>query len=99
MTIPEKYDRMPTGVISGFFLPFLIGITVFMFSASKYSLHSYIARIIQSDITTHAITLCVFPNVFLFLLFNHFDMLRASRGVLGTTIFWAIVVFGLKFLS
>ena len=98
MTLAEKYDKMSTGIISGLLLPFLVGLTVFIFSASKYSLHSYIARIIYSDITTHAITLCVFPNVFLFLLFNQFDMLRASRGVLGMTIFWAVVVFGIKFL-
>jgi len=41
--------------------------------------------------------MCVFPNVLIFLLFNRFDMLRASRGVLGITMAWAIVVFIVKF--
>lgn len=33
-----------------------------------------------------------------FLLFNHFEMLRSSRGVLGITIAWAALVFGIKLL-
>ena len=99
MTIPEKYDKMATGLISGFLLPFLIAFVIFFTSSKGSSLHSYISHIIKSDIITHSITLCVFPNVFAFLLFNHFDMLKASRGVLGITIMWAAVVFGIKFIA
>jgi len=40
----------------------------------------------------------VFPNIFLFLLFIRFDMLKSARGVLGITIFWAVLVFAVKFL-
>ena len=99
MTLPEKYDKMATGIISGLLLPFLIGFVIFLSSSKGSSLHSYLLHIVKSDIITHSITLCVFPNVFAFLIFNHFDMLRASRGVLGMTIVWAAVVFGVKFLT
>ena len=98
MTIPEKLDRMSTGIISGFLLPFFIGSIIYLFTADGYSLHSYLLRIVESDIITNSISICVFPNVFVFLLFNRYDMLRASRGVLGTTILWAAVVFGVKLL-
>jgi hypothetical protein len=33
------------------------------------------------------------------MIFNQFDMLKATRGVLAITIVWAIVVFGVKFLG
>ena len=59
---------------------------------------STLTRIIFADILTHIISLCVFPNIFLFLIFNRLDMLRATKGVLGITIFWAILVFAVKFL-
>jgi len=99
MTFPEKYDKVLTGLISGFVLPFIIGLSIFIFTSGHQNLHSYFTRIVLSNIATHAITLCVFPNVFIFMVFNRFDMLRASRGVLAITIFWAVVVFGIKFLG
>lgn len=98
MTIPEKYDRVATGVISGLLLPFIIALLIFLFAKGDNNLQSWLKRIAESDIVTHIITLCVFPNILIFLLFNHFDMLRASRGVLAITILWAVLVFGVKFL-
>ncbi|TAL74211.1 MAG: hypothetical protein EPN88_04010 [Bacteroidetes bacterium] len=99
MTVPEKYDKVLTGLISGFVLPFITGLIIFAFTSGHQSIHSYLLRISESNIITHAITLCVFPNVFIFLIFNRFDMLRASRGVLAMTIIWAVIVFGIKFLG
>ena len=98
MIFSEKYDKVVTGVISGLVLPFIIGLIIYIFSHDHLTLHSYLARIADSNIITHSITLCVFPNIFIFLIFNRFDMLRASRGVLSITIVWAIIVFGVKFL-
>jgi len=99
MTISEKYDKVLTGIISGLFFPFLVGLIIYLFSSGHLSVHSYLARIVETNIITHSITLCVFPNIFIFLIFNRFDMLRASRGVLALTIVWAVVVFGVKFLG
>lgn len=99
MTFSEKYDKVLTGLVLGLVLPFIIGLIIYIFSSGHYTLHSYLARIAESNIITHSITLCVFPNVFIFLIFNRFDMLRASRGVLAMTIVWAIIVFGVKFLT
>jgi hypothetical protein len=99
MTFPEKYDKVLSGIIAGLDLPSLVGFLIYAFSSGHLSLHSYLARIATARIITHAITLCVFPNIFIFLIFNHFDMLRASRGVLAITIVWALIVFGVKFLA
>ena len=99
MTLSQKYDRMITGIISGLALPFLIGFAVYIFSSGGQSLHLYLVRIAVSDIITQSITLCVFPNVIIFLIFSRFDMLRATRGVLVMTIVWAVIVFGVKFLT
>jgi hypothetical protein len=99
MTFSEKYDKVLTGLISGLIFPFIIGIIIYFFSPGYHTLHSYLTRIVDSNIITHSITLCVFPNIFIFLIFNRFDMLRASRGVLAITIFWAVIVFGIKFLT
>ncbi len=99
MNIPEKYDRLLTGLVSGFLLPVIIGICIYFFSSGNMSAGSYLSRLRESDIITHSITLCVFPNIFIFLIFNRFDMLHAARGTLAITIIWAILVFGVKFLA
>ncbi|HUX59313.1 MAG TPA: hypothetical protein VMV77_20240 [Bacteroidales bacterium] len=96
MTFPEKFDKVITGLISGLVLPFIVGLIIYLFSHGHISLSSYLARILDANIITHSITICVFSNIFVFLIFNRFDMLRASRGVLAMTIIWAVIVFGVK---
>lgn len=99
MNTSEKYDKVITGLISGLVLPFIVGLLIFLFTSGHLSLGSYLARISGSNIITHSISVCVFPNIIIFLIFNRFDMLRCSRGVLAITIFWALIVFGVKFLT
>jgi hypothetical protein len=96
MKLTEKYDNVLTGFISGLLFPFVTGLIIFLVSSGQRSLQSYLMRIVDSDIVTHAITLCVFANIIIFMLFNRFDMLRATRGVLAMTIIWAVIVFGIK---
>jgi hypothetical protein len=92
MTFAEKYDRLGTGIISGSLLPLIISLFVFLFSEGYPDIGLWITRLKMAGITTHIISLCVFPNVLVFLLFNHFDMLRAARGMLAATVVWAILV-------
>ena len=95
----EYFDKFLTGFISGVLLPVFVGFVIFIFSPGHLSLNSYVDRIVESNILTHSISICVFSNIVIFLLFNRFDMLRASRGVLAATIVWAVIVFGVKFLT
>jgi hypothetical protein len=95
----EKYDRFITGLVSGLVFPFIIGMVIFLFSSGEMSLASYLIKLKETKIITHSITLCVFPNIFIFLLFNRSDMLRATRGILAITIVWAIIVFAIKFTT
>ena len=99
MTFYEKYDKVLIGLLSGLVLPLLVGLMIYIFSTGHLSIHSFLARISESNIITHSISICVFPNIIIFLIFNRFDMLRASRGVLAITIVWAVIVFGVKFLA
>ena len=98
MKFTEKYDNMATGLISGFLFPVIIGLIIYLFTADGRTIAQYLARIFNGNIVTHAVTLCVFPNVGIFLLFNRFDMLRGARGVLAMTIVWAVSVFIIKFV-
>ncbi len=98
MTLPLKFDKLITGIISGLVLPVITATIIFLFARGDPSLQTWLKKIVDADIVTHIITLCVFPNILIFLLFNHFDMLKASKGVLGITIVWAVLVFAVKIL-
>lgn len=98
MIFRRKYDIVAAGVIPAIVIPLITGFGIWLFSAGNYDLITYIHRIAEAGITTHIVSLCVFPNVIIFLIFNRFDMLQASKGVLGMTIIWAIVVFLIKIL-
>lgn len=94
-----KYDRELTGILSGFLLPVIILLFIWLFSSGGLSFSEYFRKLDYANIVTHILSLSVFSNVIVFLIFNRFDMLRASRGVLATTIVWAVVVFGIKFFG
>lgn len=96
MTIREKADSIPAGILSGILIPLFTAVIIYFFTAAGMSVSSYLSRISATNIVTHAITICVFPNVVIFLLFNRYDMLKACRGVLAVTIVWAIIVFAIK---
>jgi hypothetical protein len=98
MTKAEKYDTILTGIVSGFISPIIVGLIIYLFTAHGKSITQYLKTIADASIITHTITLCVFSNILIFLLFNRFDMLRALRGVLAITIVWAITVFIIRFV-
>ena len=98
MTLPLKFNKLITGIVSGLVLPFITATIIFLFARGDPNLQTWLKRIVEADIITHIITLCVFPNIFIFLIFNYFDMLKASKGVLGITIVWAVLVFAVKIL-
>ncbi len=99
MTITEKYDKALTGVISGILLPLIVALCIYLFTSGGISFSGYVSQLSESNIITHTISLSVFPNVIIFLVFNRFDMLRACRGVLAVTIIWAVIVFLVKFFG
>jgi len=98
MKATVKYDNLTTGIVAGLLLPLITILIMFLFAKGDPSLKEWLRKIADADIASKVITLSVIPNVFIFLLFNHFDMLRASRGILGITIAWAVLVFGAKLL-
>ncbi|HAM10313.1 MAG: hypothetical protein A2X05_03590 [Bacteroidetes bacterium GWE2_41_25] len=94
-----KFDSVVTGFISGLVLPFIVGFIIYAFSASDMSIREFVSKLAGSKVVTHSISLCVFPNVLIFLGFNWLDMLKATKGVLAVTIIWAFIVFGVKFFG
>jgi hypothetical protein len=92
----EKYDKVAVGIITGFVLPVIVSLVVFLSAKGDPSLQLWLRKIIEANISTQIVSLCMFPNVLIFFLFNHFDMLRTCKGVLGITMVWLLLLFVVK---
>lgn len=98
MVLRQRYNNALTGVISGIVMPVAAFLIFFLFTRNGLTLDLFIRRMTEVDNVTEVMSVSVFANIVIFLLFNRFDMLRASKGVLGITIVWAFIVFGIKLL-
>jgi hypothetical protein len=94
----SKYDKQIIGFAAGIVLPLVVGLIIYFFSADDMSVIKYVEHLNRSNIMTHSISLCVFPNILVFLIFNRLNMMNATRGVLAITIMWALLVFAIKLL-
>jgi hypothetical protein len=96
MLFRERFNNALTGVISGLLLPALAFLVFFLLTRHGASVAQYFRQMETADNVTEIMSVAVFTNILIFLVFNRLDMLRASKGVLGITIAWAFVVFGIK---
>ncbi|MDR2887850.1 MAG: hypothetical protein LBV26_07630 [Bacteroidales bacterium] len=94
----SRYDKPVAGFSAGTVVPLLVGLTIWLFSADGAGIVEYLKHIESAGIVTHIMSLCVFSNVFVFIVFNRLDMLGAAKGTLAVTIIWAIAVFAVKLL-
>jgi len=96
MWFRERFNNALTGAISGLALPVLAFLVFFLFTRHGVSFAQYFKNMESAGNVTEIMSVAVFTNIIIFLVFNRLDMLRASKGVLGITIAWAFVVFGIK---
>ncbi|HCM60135.1 MAG TPA: hypothetical protein DIS74_07150 [Bacteroidales bacterium] len=96
MHLRQKLNNVLTGAIAGMVVPLIAFTLFFLFTRHGLSLPGYFSKIEAAGNISEIMSVCVFANIIIFLIFNRFEMLRASKGVLGITIAWAFTVFGIK---
>lgn len=92
----QRLNNALTGVAAGLIMPVLAFFIFFMFTRNGLPLDQYFQKMLAADNLTEVMSVSAFTNIIVFLLFNRFDMLRASKGVVGITLIWAFAVFGIK---
>ena len=85
-------NKIHYGFVPGIILPLMTFAIVFFTSNQDVSLSGFLSGMWQLQALVKMLTLCVIPNLFLFLYYyqKKFDM--AARGVLLATFIYAFIV-------
>lgn len=93
----ENFNRMWVGTVLGIAVPF---VSLLIYQALKFDSLSFVEFLrsyFRMGILSHVISLAVIPNLIVFFLFIHTDLLKSARGVLLATFLFAFTVLLLRF--
>jgi hypothetical protein len=93
----KRFDNFFLGLALGLLCPVIAMVLFFYFKADVHNLNTFWNFLIGTQILSKLISLCVIPNLLIFFLFIWTDKLISARGVVYATLFYAIVVFVVKF--
>ena len=88
----HKFDRMQFGFWPGLLMPLLVFAIVYLIKGECQPFSQYIKGLWAFNILIKLLSLCVFPNLLLFLFFIRKKYDWAARGVLMATFIYAFVV-------
>jgi hypothetical protein len=91
-------DTTVTGTLTGIFVPIITFIIVYFVLSDNQTLNDYLQRLIDREIQGHFISISVIPNL-LFFIFIWLNKMKASRGVLLSTFFWAFIILAIRFFA
>lgn len=96
MWFSKKFNNAVSGVVAGIVVPLIAFLIFYLLTNNGLSISEYFRKVEEAGNISEIMSVSVFANIIIFLVFNRLDMLRASKGVLGITIIWAFAVFGIK---
>ncbi len=94
----NKLDTFGFGFIAGVFAPLLVFLIYYKINFDFIRLNSFIADVFLKNILAPLLSLCVIINLGIFYLFYWKYYNYAARGIIGATLFYALIVLIAKFV-
>lgn len=91
------FNNFTLGLVLGILAPIVTMLIVYFSRFTQYIFTELIDYLINTQVFTKIVSLCVIPNLILFFVFIWLNYLYSARGVLMATIVFAIFVFVTKF--
>ncbi|GET29891.1 hypothetical protein [Prolixibacter sp. SD074] len=95
---PKKQNNIWLGTLAGALMPLVFFMLYYLFRFGYMPFSTFIRHLLVADTIIHVLSLAVFPNMGLFMLFVRGNRLRSGRGVLLATIIYVVVAFIVKLL-
>ena len=93
-----KYNNYRIGIILGIIAPMAGFIVVYLVAFRGMSFPEFLDLLVFNKKLSSIISLSVIPNLLLFFIFIWLNYLYSARGVLASTLLYALVVVVTKFL-
>jgi ACR3 family arsenite efflux pump ArsB len=93
----SKFDSLPLGLILGIAAPIITMLIIYFLKFNLYKADELLDYLVGLQVFTKIVSLCVIPNLLLFFIFIRKNYLYSARGVLMSTILFAVFVFITKF--
>ncbi len=98
MKSDEKYNTVHIGLLLGIISPLIGFLVIYLVAFRGMSFSEYVQLLIYNGKLSSIISLSVIPNLLLFFIFIWLNYLYSARGVLASTLLFALVVVITKFL-
>lgn len=94
----NRLNTMTTGLMGGLIVPILsfFGIAIYRMSTGV-SFNGFIVFLMEADILTKLVSLCLLPNLLLFFIFIWTSRLKSARGVIMSMFVFGLLILVLKF--
>jgi hypothetical protein len=92
-----KINNIKLGMLLGIIAPILSMLVVHLIKFPEYNFQELLDYLVARRIFTKIVSLCVFPNLALFFIFLNKNYYSSARGVLMSTVLFALFVFIIKF--
>lgn len=93
----SRFNRQIIGYVCGLLLPIAVLVGQWLFLQRQISLVTFIKVAYLRGSLASVLSLCLVPNLLSFFIFIWLNWLKSAQGVLGSTIFLSLLIFGIKF--
>lgn len=92
----DKLDKMWVGSLLGFICPVMVLVIFYLINYSHISFYAFLSKYMEHKALVPLFSLCSIINLAIFFLFIQFEKYYAARGVIFSTLIYAIIVFAYK---
>jgi len=94
----SKVNNIYVGIILGLIVPVITVFLVYKIRFNQFNWEEFINLFVQRRVLSSLLSLCVIPNLLVFMIFIWLNHLYSARGVLLSTFIVGIIIVGVKFL-
>jgi hypothetical protein len=95
----SRYDLVKLGFALGVIAPIISFLIVYKIKFDSFTLKGFYEFLVTMHALSKLLSLMVIPNLLIFFIFIWTNHLYAARGVLAATVFDAVVIMAIKFLT
>lgn len=92
----DKLDKMWIGLLLGLISPVIVLVIFYLINYTHISFYGFLSKYMEHKALVPLFSLCTVINLGLFFLFIQKEKYYAARGIIFSTLIYAIIVFAYK---